>query len=100
MTKHEYTTPEVIELRRTAESSLAQIVLLGLNRPVINHESDTTYEVVCGNGTMEVDFDVITLKPGTSVSVPAGTPYQNEGDIKMLAKSVPPFNVAALEYLD
>ncbi|MES2876573.1 MAG: hypothetical protein V4678_03835 [Patescibacteria group bacterium] len=100
MSKHEYTTPEVTELRRTAKSSIAQIVLHGLNRAVINHESDTTYKVVCGDGTMEVDFDVIDLKPGVSVTVPAGTPYQDEGCLKLLAESVPPFNIAAIEYLD
>lgn len=91
---------KVTSLHEDHEHTIARIVLRGLNRPVINHLSSTTYEVLCGEGTMEIDFAVHELRPGVEITVPAGTPYQDEGELLMLATTKPPFESSAVEFLD
>jgi len=80
------------------EKSIALIRLRGLNARFISR-SATTYEVVCGSGTMEVDGTFHDLHEGVVVHVPAHTPYQDEGELLMRATSVPPFDPASVAYI-
>lgn len=82
--------------------SIAMVAVSGLNRPLINHRSDMEYEVTCGEGSMEVDFNVIELRRGSVVRIPAGTPYQDEAvtpRLVMRVTATPPFNPDDVEYL-
>lgn len=79
--------------------SKARIGLRGLNAATINHESTTMYEVILGNGLMNIDGTDRPLFEGVRLTVPAGTPYQDEGHLVMLATSEPPFNPASVEML-
>ncbi len=91
---------EVLTIDETTEHTIARVALSGCNRPVINHGSDTTYELLCGSGTVEVDFAVYELRLGSRVHIPRGTPYQDEGSMVLLATSIPPFDPEEIEYLD
>lgn len=82
--------------------SITKIALSGLNKPAINHGSDTEYQVVCGEGTVEIDFDVRELRPGIVFTIPKGTPYQDEASTErlvMIATCQPPFSPETVEYL-
>lgn len=100
---NEYGCLEAEEILRDDHKSIAKVALTGLNKPVINHGSDTTYEVLCGEGVVEIDFDVVELRRGVTWSVPQGTPYQDEAlspRLIVLATCEPPFDQEKVEYLD
>jgi mannose-6-phosphate isomerase-like protein (cupin superfamily) len=91
---------EVLRVKTLYEDdvkSIAIVALNGTNRATINHRSTTTYEVLAGFGIMHVADSLHILEPGSSVFVPAETPYYDEGRMVMLATSVPPFDIAAVE---
>lgn len=96
-----FAEPEILELESSPEKSVVQVLLNGVNKWVINHGCDTTYEVVCQTGTMIVGTEIYELRPGVVVSVPKGTPYQDYGDnLRMIATSVPAFDPQKVEYID
>ena len=82
------------------ERTVVRIALRGLNRRTINHQSTTIYEVIAGAGTIEVDGAIQVLRQGIAVTIPVGTPYRDEGTVDMVAMSIPPFDIDAIEYLD
>jgi mannose-6-phosphate isomerase-like protein (cupin superfamily) len=74
-------------------TSIAFITLCGLGKRVINKKSDVTYEVLDGIGVFNVgDSCVRVVQAGEKITVPAGTQYQDEGTLMMMATSTPPFN--------
>jgi RimJ/RimL family protein N-acetyltransferase len=87
-------------IEQDVSHSVARIGLRGLNAAIINYASDTTYEVEYGYGQMIVGGINHVLSEGTTVSVPAGTPYQDRGHVVMLTTSRPAFNPTAIEQLD
>lgn len=87
-------------IEQDTEHSVARIGLRGLNAAIINHTSDTTYEVEFGMGHMNIGGVNHSLQEGVTVTVPAGTPYQDEGHLVMRATSYPPFEPLAVEHLD
>lgn len=91
---------KVEPLYEDSERTIVRIALRGLNRRTINHRSTTTYEVISGTGTMDVDGVVHELSEGAVITVPAGTPYHDEGQIDMRATSIPPFDINTVEFLN
>lgn len=89
----------VTPISADSEKSVVKISLCGRNQRVINHLSTTTYEVTSGHGTMEVDGAIYELKPGVKVTVPVGVPYQDYGNVEMIATSTPPFDIKSVEVL-
>jgi mannose-6-phosphate isomerase-like protein (cupin superfamily) len=81
-------------------STRALIKLRGRNRTTINHGSTTTYHVLSGEGTMTVDDVMHELKPGVTIEVPPHVPYFDEGNVDMVAVSVPPFNMDDVEVVE
>lgn len=93
---------EAITLSSDTKRSVALIALKGINRPVVNYDSDMTYDVICGEGIVEIDFDIIELTQGYRFSVPKGTPYQDQSEagMQLLAEAYPPFRPESIVYLD
>ena len=89
----------VTPISADSEKSVVKISLCGRNQRVINHLSTTTYEVTSGYGTMEVGGASYKLKPGVKVTVPVGVPYQDYGNVEMIATSTPPFDIKFVEVL-
>ncbi|MDB5177990.1 MAG: hypothetical protein JWO61_373 [Candidatus Saccharibacteria bacterium] len=90
----------VIDTRTIAQdatASLAKVIINGTNQRVINHLSEMRYFVLEGEGQMEVDGVIHSLRPGVEVVVPAGTAYQDRGRMALLAYAVPPFNQSSVE---
>jgi len=87
-------------IEQDTKHSVARIGLRGINAAIINHTSDTTYEVEYGTGHMNVGGMNHSLQEGVTVTVPAGTPYQDEGHLVMRATSYPPFESSAVERLE
>ena len=90
---------DVLPIEQNPHKSVAYIVLCGLNARTVNTDSTTTYEVLYGSGSMEADGEFCDLKPGTIITVPAGMPHQEEGEVCMLATSRPPFDPRQIEYI-
>lgn len=82
------------------DRTVALIALRGINKRTINHRSTTTYEVIAGKGTMDVDGTIHELREGIAITVPAGTPYHDEGLVDMRATSIPPFSIDGVEFLN
>jgi mannose-6-phosphate isomerase-like protein (cupin superfamily) len=102
--EHKSTQPELplsIELLFKNEVvSVAHIALKGVNRRTINHGSTTTYSVLSGEGIMRIGDMEHTLAEGTTVVVPKGTPYMDEGNVEMVVTCIPPFDPASIEVLE
>ena len=90
----------VTPISADCEKSVVKIILCGRNQRVINFLSTTTYEVNKGMGTMEVDGAIYELKPGVTVTVPVGVPYQDCGNVEMIATSTPPFDINHVKALE
>ncbi len=52
--------------------------------------TDEIYHVISGEGTMVLDDDEITLKPGVVVYVPRGVRHKAVGDLTVLTVCIPP----------
>src|SRR6266702_1555283 len=74
-------------------ATLAHIALRGTNQRAINHGSTMIYGVLSGIGTMIVDGVRHSLQAGVLIEVPQDTPYQDFGNVDMLAISIPPFAI-------
>jgi mannose-6-phosphate isomerase-like protein (cupin superfamily) len=90
----------VTPISADSDKSVVRIKLSGENQRVINHLSETTYEVISGQGTMEVNGVIYDLKPGVKVTVPVGVPYQDSGYVEMIATSTPPFDINSVKVLE
>lgn len=102
MEKPKFGNLEAETIDVNAERSIAVVALTGLNRPALNAVSDMEYEVLRGEGCVEIDFKVIELRPGSVFHVSAGTPYQDEAltpRLLMRVKATPRFNTENVEYL-
>lgn len=75
------------------EKSVALVTLNGLNNRIVNRRSDMTYQIVAGCGIFNVgDSCIRFVQSGETITIPAGTRYQDEGRMMMIATAVPPFN--------
>lgn len=74
------------------ERSIATVVLNGINTRIINRRSRMVYEVLKGEGTMEVGWQSRKIGVGDSVVIEAGTPYRDEGQMVLLATAQPPYD--------
>jgi mannose-6-phosphate isomerase-like protein (cupin superfamily) len=93
---------EVLEARtiyQDCEVSVARISLNGLNARTINRRSTTTYHIMKGDGVLEMFGQFREIHAGDTVTIPTGSPYQDEGELEMLAISIPPFDPTAIEYI-
>lgn len=101
MTSEEYSSPKVTSWFESDECSIAVIELDGINRPAINHDSDTEYTVIDGEVVFAVNGVKHLLQAGESIPVLKGSRYQDMGKKTiMLAVSVPPFNPDSVEILN
>ncbi len=79
-------------LYEDSERSIATVVLNGINTRIINRRSRMTYEVLKGEGIMEVGWQSRSISVGDSVVIEAGTPYRDEGQMVLLATAQPPYD--------
>jgi mannose-6-phosphate isomerase-like protein (cupin superfamily) len=79
--------------------SVAFIVLSGLNNLTVNHKSTTVYEIIDGSGTVTIEGTSRELTGGDTFVAFTGQAYQDEGNLTMLATSVPPFDLESVEVL-
>lgn len=84
-------------LKHSDRRSIAWVKLNGVNKPTINHGSDTTYYVQSGEATFVVDDEIETAKAGDQIHVPCGTKYQDVGRATMLAVCEPGFDARQIE---
>lgn len=80
--------------------SVSRVALSGINKLVVNHKSTTVYTVLEGEGVMYIDGAEHQLYAGQTVVVPKDVPYFDQGEVEMIAVSVPPFDTDSVEYLE
>ncbi|TAL14385.1 hypothetical protein EPN95_03255 [Patescibacteria group bacterium] len=83
-------------LQNDGEHTIMQVELSGRNNRVVNRLSKTTFNVIKGEGSIEVAGVVFGLEEGLGVVVPAGVAYQDEGNMTMIETSTPPLNPASV----
>lgn len=82
------------------EKSVAFVTLQGLNKRIVNRRSDMSYKIVAGCGVFNVgDSCVRFVQAGETIYIPAGTQYQDEGNLMMLATAMPTFQQSDVEIL-
>jgi mannose-6-phosphate isomerase-like protein (cupin superfamily) len=65
------------------------------------HErTDEVYYVIAGEGTMQLDGEEITLRPGVVVYVPRGVRHRARGDLTVLLVCIPPGVMADIHELE
>jgi mannose-6-phosphate isomerase-like protein (cupin superfamily) len=86
------------ELHRTAVQSLAEATLepSEATERHYHRETEEIYFVIKGAGTMEVDGETQTIRPGDAVLIPAGAWHQLENDgsseLRILCCCAPPYS--------
>lgn len=85
------------------EMSIVEITLSGENKKVLNQESVAAYCVREGSGEFIIweNGEPVTheVKKGSVVVIPAGTPYQDSGEMTMTCVNRPAFNPDQVEIL-
>ncbi len=61
------------------------------SRTHFHKETHEIYYVIDGEGTLELDDDVVPLKPGTSVLVKPQVRHSAKGEVTVLVVGAPPF---------
>ncbi len=93
----------VENLIQNTDASLARVALFGTNNIIVNHQSDMLYSVESGGGVMLVGDKLHYLSAGSSVDIPAGTPYQDQSEgadpLVMLAFATPAFDPECIEVI-
>ena len=96
---------DVDTLYEDADRTIALVTLQGVGARVRNLRSATSYHVVSGHGYFFRKFPNTgqlfdkKVGPGDVVHIPAGTEYQDSGDLVMLATSTPAFDPSDVEVL-
>ena len=72
--------------------SVAKVKIVGEQKLGLDQESDTAYYVLEGNGTFQIEDEKMEVKKGDLVFIPKNTKYKDDGDLTLLAISVPKFN--------
>ena len=80
--------------------TVALVVLQGLNSLVRNNHSLMTYQIISGAGTFKVGSIDFLVGAGDVVSIPKGMPYQDEGDLMMIATAEPRFDTNSVEAVE
>lgn len=86
------------ELHHTALQSLAEATLepSEATERHYHRETEEIYFVIKGSGTMEVDGEMRTVRPGDAVLIPAGAWHQLENDgsseLRILCCCAPPYS--------
>ena len=86
------------ELHHTSVQSLAEATLEPSQATERHYHRATEeiYFVIKGSGTMEVDGDARTIRPGDAVLIPAGSWHQLENDgsseLRILCSCAPPYS--------
>ena len=62
------------------------------SRPHFHKKMTEIYYVLEGEGKLEIDGDVVALKPGVSVLTPPGKLHRAVGELKILNVPVPAFD--------
>ena len=79
--------------------SIAKIELAGENEKSKNTVSDTYYYVVEGEGAFIIGDKRYSVSKGSLVCIPKNTIYQDSGNLKMIAISVPKFDTDKVEII-
>ena len=72
--------------------SVAKVEIKGKQKPGLNKESDTAYYILGGEGKFFIEDKEINVKKGDLIFIPKNTKYKDEGDLTLLAVSVPKFD--------
>jgi mannose-6-phosphate isomerase-like protein (cupin superfamily) len=79
--------------------SFAIVAVKGTNVRTINHGSNTVYHVASGDGFFRIGDQVLRVIAGDTVTIPAGTPYQDAGTMVLHVICTPPFDRNMVEVL-
>lgn len=94
---------DVDTLYEDADRTIALVIVKGIGARVRNLRSTMEYQVVSGHGCFFRKFPNTgqlfdkKVGPGDVVHIPAGTEYQDSGDLVMLVTSTPPFDRSYVE---
>jgi len=87
--------------RHGAGISMTWIRLKGRHRRIVCHESDRVYYILAGSADFRLGVaPVQKTGAGDSVFIPAGTPYDFDGEIDYLVMNGPAFLPGSDVYLD
>ena len=87
--------------RHGAGISMTWIRLKGRHRRIVCHESDRVYYILAGKADFRLgEAPAQKTAAGDSVFIPAGTPYDFDGEIDYLVMNGPAFLPGSDVYLD
>lgn len=72
--------------------SIAEVNIVGEQKFGLDKESDTAYYVLSGEGKFFIEDKEFDVKQGDLLFIPKNTKYKDEGNLKLLAISVPKFD--------
>jgi len=83
------------------DSNVAGLHVTQIRDAAVHYHKQTTelYYVLEGRGTMLLDGDEVTVRPGTTIMIPPGCRHAGRGRFKAVIVTVPPFE-ADDEYVD
>ena len=104
MTEHHFSSSDPNSSSETlyqdADCSLALVSIDGVSRSQRNLSSRICYTILSGSGLMEIEGVEYPLQEGSKIRIPKGVVYRDEGTFTAIAFSEPPFDTAAVEFLD
>jgi len=72
--------------------SIAEVDIVGEQKYGLDKESDTAYYILSGKGKFFIEDKEVEVKQGDLLFIPKNTKYKDEGNMKLLAISVPKFD--------
>ncbi len=80
--------------------SVSIVEISGKNKKIINKRGDAAYYVIAGSGFFTIDGNKTNVSKGDLVFISRGTPYFDEGNLKMVAINTPRYLQDYIEYLE
>ncbi|MFH1585780.1 MAG: hypothetical protein ABIB79_03365 [archaeon] len=80
--------------------SIAKVEIVGEQKVGLDTESDIAYYVLEGKGKFFLEDDEFNVEKEDLVFIPKNTKYKDEGNLILLAISVPKFNRNKMEYFE
>ena len=88
----------LITEEESSQVSLSHLHITDFSRSHYHLRTTEMYYVLEGSGVMQLDDEVVEMKPGTCIVIEPGCRHTAKGDMKVLIIGVPPFRADDVLY--